>query len=104
MHDRDGRPLEVGDVVNVPCKITSIVSNSEHYCNVNVETVEPMYPGDSKTSISLNAKQTVFSMRDGQNVESNETVAADAQATSTELGSTDSGSGEGSGSDAEKVE
>jgi hypothetical protein len=33
------------------------VSTGEEYCNVNLETVEPMFPGEYKSAITLNAKQ-----------------------------------------------
>jgi hypothetical protein len=55
-HDKNGKLLKVGDTVNVPCIVKS-VSSGEEYCNVTLETVEPMYPSDRKDSITLNAKQ-----------------------------------------------
>ncbi len=55
-HDRDGRILEVGDLVIVYCKITSIQPTDE-YCNLTLETEEPMYPADNKSTIVLNSKQ-----------------------------------------------
>jgi hypothetical protein len=55
-HDRDGKVLSIGDYVYVPCVVTMIATVEEH-CNVTLETVEPMYPGDYKTTITLNSKQ-----------------------------------------------
>lgn len=55
-NDKNGALVKVGDTVIVPCVITSITEGTE-YCNVTMETVEPMYPGDSKNTIVLNAKQ-----------------------------------------------
>jgi len=55
-HYRNGNILEVGDEVMVPAKITSVQAGLE-YCNLTVETIEPMYPGDSKNTITLNTKQ-----------------------------------------------
>jgi hypothetical protein len=58
-HDRDGALLVVGDLVNIPARITGISSTGSEYCNLNLETVEKMYPGDYKSSVPLNAKQVV---------------------------------------------
>lgn len=57
-HDKSGTMLAINDVVNVPCVVKSITTGEE-YCNISVETVEPMYPGTSKNFITLNAKQVV---------------------------------------------
>jgi hypothetical protein len=55
-HDKNGNPLSVGDKVLVRAEITS-VSQGEDYCNVSAVTLEPIYPGEAKTSLTLNAKQ-----------------------------------------------
>lgn len=55
-HDNKGNKLDVGDVVNVPCKV-KVIQLTEEYCNLTLETVHKMYPSDSPYSISLNAKQ-----------------------------------------------
>lgn len=55
-HDRNGKLLEAGDSVKIDAVVKSVMTGEE-YCNVTVETVEPMYPGDYKTTITLNAKQ-----------------------------------------------
>jgi hypothetical protein len=55
-HDKNGKQLEAGDLVTVEAKVTS-VQPGEDYCNVTVETVEPMFPGDNKSTITLNTKQ-----------------------------------------------
>ncbi len=55
-HDKNGQPLQVGDIVNVKAKIISIYTGDK-YCNLSLETVENMYPGDYKTGLTLNAKQ-----------------------------------------------
>lgn len=65
-HDRDGKLLGVGDSVLIPARIVSI-TDTEEYCNVSLETSQPMFPGDSRSSITLNAKQVVlFFTRDGK--------------------------------------
>jgi hypothetical protein len=55
-HDKNGKELKVGDRVNVEYEVTA-VHTGEEYCNVSLQTVEPMFPGDSKTPATLNAKQ-----------------------------------------------
>jgi len=57
-HDKNGTLLSVGDEVVVHAIVTRL-SAGEDYCNVNAETLEPMYPGTGKSSFSLNAKQFV---------------------------------------------
>lgn len=55
-HDVNGDEVKAGDLVTVRCKVIS-VSASPDYCNLTLETVEPMHPGDSPVMITLNAKQ-----------------------------------------------
>lgn len=55
-HGKNGEELKKGDEAIVRVKITDIQTGSE-YCNCTVETVEPMYPGQDKTTITLNTKQ-----------------------------------------------
>jgi hypothetical protein len=57
-HDRNNEPLKEGDIVHVPCIIKTISIGNE-YCNVALETVEVMYPGQFPTAIHLNSKQVV---------------------------------------------
>ena len=56
MHDRNGKPLKVGDKVNVPCIVTAVQPGAE-YCNLTVETEEPMFPTQNKNTITFNSKQ-----------------------------------------------
>jgi hypothetical protein len=55
-HDKNGERVRVDDLVTVRCRVTA-VSLGDDFCNVSLETVEPMHPGDHKTGISLNARQ-----------------------------------------------
>jgi hypothetical protein len=55
-HDRKGNLLNVGDQVHVPCVVKEIQAGDEFY-NLTLETIEPMYPGDQKSAIALNAGQ-----------------------------------------------
>lgn len=57
-HDKNGAPLCAGDEVTITCKVKT-VNPGEEYCNVSLETVEKMYPGENCTCITLNAKQVV---------------------------------------------
>lgn len=63
-HDRKGNLLSVGDHVVIEATVTQ-VQPGEEYCNVQLETIEPMYPGDSKSTITLNAKQVTRTGADG---------------------------------------
>lgn len=58
-HDRDGERLGVGDTVLIPAHILAI-HDTEDYCNVDLETVQPMAPLDARTPLTLNAKQVVL--------------------------------------------
>ena len=58
-HDRDGKLLGVGDSVLVPARITAI-HDTEEYCNVTLETSQPMYPSNDRSQLNLNAKQVVL--------------------------------------------
>jgi len=57
-HDKNGQLLKVGDKVNVPCTV-KVVQLGKEYCNLSVETDELMYPGDNKSTVTLNSKQVV---------------------------------------------
>lgn len=56
MHDKNNNLLAVGDKVTISATILEIASN-EGWCNVTLETVEPMFPDTKKTCIVLNSKQ-----------------------------------------------
>lgn len=55
-HDRNGKPLAVGDRVNIPA-IVRDVQPGDDYCNVRLETIEPMHPGPEVSTMYLNARQ-----------------------------------------------
>jgi hypothetical protein len=56
-HDQFGKPLQPGDVVNIPCVIKSI-SSEEGYCNVELETLHGRRPDGHKDTFSaLNTAQ-----------------------------------------------
>lgn len=57
-HDKNGVLLQVGDRVIIPAVVKSITM-SEEFCNVTLETVEPMFPSDRHDTVTLNAKQVV---------------------------------------------
>lgn len=55
-HDKNGQVLSIGDTVLIEAKVKNVYTGDE-YCNVELETVEVMYPGENKSGITLNAKQ-----------------------------------------------
>jgi hypothetical protein len=55
MHDRNGRPLAVGDKVNVPCTIKECGDAGTEYCNLTVVTDIPMAERTVGDVIILNA-------------------------------------------------
>lgn len=56
MHDRNGKPLAVGDKVIITGTVKARYSSDNEYCNVTIETEVPM--AGNAYSITLNAKQT----------------------------------------------
>lgn len=57
-HDRDGTLLKVGNTVMVPARVKEL-HDTEEYCNVTLETLQPMHPGNVRSTLVLNAKQVV---------------------------------------------
>lgn len=57
-HDKNGAELAVGDKVTVEAVVKEI-QTGEEYCNVSLETSEPMHPAETKTPICLNTRQVV---------------------------------------------
>jgi hypothetical protein len=55
-HDKNGAELKVGDRVLVEATVKQI-HLTEEFCNVGLETVEPMFPGTHLLAMTLNAKQ-----------------------------------------------
>lgn len=61
-HDKHGKEVKVGDLVTITAKVTER-HESEHYCNLTLETVEIMPRSDEglgpgqRTMLTLNAKQ-----------------------------------------------
>ncbi len=51
MHDAKNRPLQVGDLVLIPARITQL-SATEDYCNVSAQSVYGRRPDGSKESFS----------------------------------------------------
>jgi hypothetical protein len=58
-HDHEKNPLQVGDVVVVPCVVTG-VDRQPGYINVAMNTCWPMLPGNHATSIMLNTSQVIL--------------------------------------------
>lgn len=51
MHDRNGTPLQEGDVVLIPARILDLHAGEE-YCNVDLETIHGRRPDQAKERIS----------------------------------------------------
>lgn len=57
-HTKDGVEVKKGDTLFVPVVVMSVQSGTE-YCNVTVETAEPMFPSNTPTCLTFNTKQLV---------------------------------------------
>lgn len=51
MHDAQGRPLAVGDIVLIPARVTS-TSATEDYCNLTVESILTRRPDSLRETFS----------------------------------------------------
>lgn len=59
MHDKNGKPLKVGDRVTLECVITETAA-TEDFCNIQLQTVEPFWPEANRFDKQwANAKQVV---------------------------------------------
>ncbi len=61
-HDRDGVELFPGDIVSLPCRITDVDEHEKHI-NAALETVDPVFPENTRRHILVNAKQVVLLSR-----------------------------------------
>lgn len=59
-HDKNGTKLEVGDLVNIACRVVAIHMESD-YCNLSLELCErmPAYPDQVQHYDAINARQVV---------------------------------------------
>lgn len=55
-HDKHSQLLYEGDEVIIRARVTRVM-DGEEYCNVDVETLEPMFPGTHKSKLTLNTRQ-----------------------------------------------
>lgn len=55
-HDRNGIELKVGDKVFVPM-IVEFIYATEKFCNTSLVSEIPMYPGETKSHLTVNTKQ-----------------------------------------------
>lgn len=53
MHDKNGKPLKIGDRVRMEAVITEGHAG-EDYCNATIESVEPRRPDGLKERCTLN--------------------------------------------------
>ncbi len=61
MHDRNGTPLKIGDVVLIEAKISNTYA-CEDYCNVTVQVgfAKPHGPDNVTSALTLNARQALL--------------------------------------------
>lgn len=60
MHDRNGTPLSIGDIVLVPMKITSLTPTDD-YCNVSLKSIMGRRPdGQPETVGAVNTAVVVL--------------------------------------------
>lgn len=59
MHDRNGTPLKVGDIVTLKLKVSQ-VSPQEGYCNVTAYSVDGRKPDGGKECFSGNSAVLVL--------------------------------------------
>jgi hypothetical protein len=59
MHDKNGKPLAIGDQVIITATIVDLQSNPE-FCNVLVKFDEPMYPSDRRDKQTFNTRQLIL--------------------------------------------
>jgi len=52
MHDRNGTPLRVGDIVMIPGRVTQLSESTPDYCNVSVESLHGRRPDGMKEHFS----------------------------------------------------
>lgn len=57
-HDKNGKEVFPGDLIFVPARVIS-VSPGNDYCNLNLETVEKMFPSDTTNTMTLNTRQVI---------------------------------------------
>ena len=64
MHDRNGTPIKVGDVVLLEAKITQTYATDD-YCNVTLAIgfAKPNGPDNVTSAVTLNARQTLLLKR-----------------------------------------
>jgi hypothetical protein len=63
MHDRNGTPLQVGDIVLLPARITNLNDSIPNYCNVTLESAYGRRPDDAKETLCLNTGVVTLYMR-----------------------------------------
>jgi hypothetical protein len=62
MHDRNGTPLRVGDIVMIPALVVSVQSTAD-YCNLNARSVYARKPDGAPESFSINTSVVILHER-----------------------------------------
>lgn len=60
MHDRNGTPLKVGDIVTLKLVITQVNASTEDYCNITAQSVEGRKPDGAKETYCGNTAVLVL--------------------------------------------
>lgn len=55
-HDKNGKELKSGDIVTMKFKVVEVYKGEEA-CNLNLESVEKMYPYEYGSQAMVNTKQ-----------------------------------------------
>jgi hypothetical protein len=63
MHDRNGTPLRVGDIVLVPVRVTAL-QPGEDYCNLSGESMFERKPDHAVETFNINTAVVVLCDRD----------------------------------------
>lgn len=66
-HSQEGLELQPGDLVSVLFEVKAVHAGIE-FCNVDLDTVEPMPPYTTPTRVVLNTKQCNIFARDGKRI------------------------------------
>lgn len=77
-HDKNGTLVNVGAKVRVDFTVTQVYQGDDNYCNASLETVEPMFPGEHKTALTINTRQC--EVISGEIAEGVELVSGDTEA------------------------
>lgn|SRR5262249_2131054 len=62
MHDRNGTPLKVGDIIMIPARVT-LVQPGPDYCNLSAQSLYGRKPDDMNENFSINTSVVILHER-----------------------------------------